>query len=65
MRATSRSRIDMPLTVRMTISPNSSGLRKSVAVVMLNSRIWLSTLPAGTSTLDLRKASSMSWLVSR
>ena len=57
-------RTTMPLTLRTTMSSNSSGLLKSVAVVTLNSRDWLSTLPAGTSMLERRKASSTSCVVS-
>ena len=57
-------RTGMPLTVRTTMSSNSVVVRKSVAVVTLNSRAWLSTRPAGTSTLARRNASSTSCGVS-
>ena len=63
-RATSRTRTGMPLTVLITIWPNSAGRCKSVAAVTLNSRKRLSMRPAGTSMLERRKASSTSCVVS-
>ena len=62
-RATSLMRMGMPLMALITTCLNSAGFCKSVAAVTLNSRNLLSMRPAGTSTLERRKASSTSCVV--
>ena len=62
--ATSPMRTGRPLTFLIWMAANSAGRCKSVALVTLNSRCLLSMRPAGTSTFDLRSASSTSCVVS-
>ncbi len=49
----------------MTIDPNSSGVFNCVEVLKLNNLVSDSRVPAGSSTLSLLSADSMSWTVRR